>query len=77
MTATPLSQSAKLYQERRIPADRLTRRRPGPRLNMASNLAQQIPLAAPLPLPELLQTLQTGPDSGLTEAWPHNGQERI
>ena len=78
MSTPNLSQSGKLYQERRLPEDRLTRRRPGPRMDVDANLARHIPLTAPLPLPELLQeVVAMPPDSGLTEAWPHGKQERI
>lgn len=77
--ATPrLSQSAKLFQERRIPGDRVTRRLPTPRTNLSQNLVHSIPLAPPYPTPDVLQ--QEGrhpPDAGETQPWPWQGREEI
>lgn len=78
MPETPaLSMSAKLYQERRIPGDRTTRRLPTPRSNLGRNLAHQIPLKPPHPTPEVLQRENDHPpDAHLTQPWPH-GEEEI
>lgn len=67
-----LSQSARLYQERRVPGDRTTDRLPAPRSNLDRNRVHQIPLAAPFPLPEVQQTCSTNtPDSHRTKMWPY------
>ena len=73
-----LSRSAKLFQERRLPDDRLTRRRPGPRMNVDANLVRHLPLSPPLPLVEILRNESDGsPDQGLTVPWPRGLSERI
>jgi len=78
MPDTPaLSKSAKLFQERRIPGDRTTRRLPSPRSNLGRNLVHQLPLQPPNPTTCVLQ--QEGdhpPDAHLTKPWPH-GEEEI
>lgn len=73
-----LSKSPKLYQERRLPDDRLTQRAPGPRSDFDNNLTRQLPLVPPLPSPEVLQ-LEAGhpPDAGLTSPWPHGSLEIV
>ncbi len=76
MPTPPLSQSAKLYQERRIPQDRTTRRLPAPRSNLGMNLVHQIPLRPPFPTPAVLQLEgDHPPDAGLTKPWPHGDEE--
>lgn len=71
-----ISQSAKLYQERRLPADRTTLRGPGPRSDFDNNLTRALPLLPPLPTPEVLQWEgNQPPDAGLTAAWPHGSLE--
>lgn len=74
-----LSKSPKLYQERRLPADRQTLRGPGPRSDFDNNLARAIPLLPPLPLPELLHAAGGGPptDGGETTPWPHGSEEIV
>ena len=68
----PLSQSAKLFQERRIPEDRVTRRLPSPRSNLCRNRVHQIPLHPPHPWPDVLHSQGTHTtDGGMTKAWPH------
>lgn len=77
MAITPqLSRSAKLFQERRIPKDRTTRRLPSPRSNLSRNLIHQIPLTPPLPTTAVLQK-EGGhpPDAGLTLPWPFGSEE--
>lgn len=79
MAVTPhLSRSAKLYQERRIPAAQATRRMPSPRFDAEHNQVHFIPLTTPLPTAEILQD-QGGhpPDAGATQPWPHGGDERV
>jgi hypothetical protein len=73
-----LSMSPKLYQERRLPADRETLRGPGPRSNFEQNKTRMVPLAPPLPTPDVLQ-LEGGhpPDAGLTAPWPHGSLEIV
>lgn len=75
--AVTISRSAKLFQERRIPQDRTTRRLPAPRSNLDNNKVHQIPLLPPFPTPEVLRA-QGGqpPDGGLTKVWPY-GEEEI
>lgn len=71
-----LSRSAKLYQERRIPQDRRTMRRPGPRISLEQHPTQHIPLAPPFPSPEVKRAEQpSDPDSPLTLPWPHGADE--
>lgn len=75
-TTPPLSKSAKLFQERRIPKDRTTRRLPAPRANLGKNLVHRIPLKPPYPTTAVLQR-EGGqpPDAGLTQPWPFGEQE--
>ena len=76
--AVQISMSAKLYQERRLPDDRNTRRRPGPRTDLARNLVHRIPLSPPLPTAGVLQDEDNHPpDSALTQPWPHGGEEQF
>ena len=71
-----IGQSARLYQERK--GRRVTRRGPGSHLGTNDNLAHKVPLAIPLPLPELQAHLNGSPppDAGRIPTWPH-GEERI
>jgi len=71
-----ISQSARLYQERK--GLRVTRRGPGPRLGLADNLVHQVPTEPPLPSPGLvpLQNGHPAPDAGRIQSWPH-GSETI
>lgn len=75
--AVTISHSAQLFQERRIPTDRTTRRLPSPRSDMDANPVHQIPFKPPYPTPGVLQA-QGGhpPDAGLTQPWPY-GEEEI
>lgn len=78
MTTPRLSMSAKLYQERRIPAGRLTRRLPSPRADLDRNLAHRIPLEPPYPTVDALHGQGTNPpDAGETAPWPWQGKEEI
>ena len=71
-----LTRSAKLYQERRVPQDRNTERRPGPRSDMCRNLVNTLPMHPPLPLVVVIREEgNQSPDQGLTEAWPHGSEE--
>ena len=78
MTTTPaLSRSAKLFQERRTPDGRVTRRTPTPRSNLGSNLVHQLPLKPPNPITDTLQLEgDHPPDAGPTKPWPY-GEEEI
>lgn len=68
----PLSKSAKLYQERRIPGDRETRRKIGPRSNFDRALWHRLPLQPPFPLvPILRKTVSDTAIGGHTQPWPH------
>ena len=71
-----LSFSAKLYQERRIPASQPTLRRPGPNLALGQSITHTLPLAPPLPLPEIVyeETRNVTP-AGRTEPWVHGAEE--
>lgn len=72
----PLSRSAKLYQERRIPKDRTTRRLPASRSNLGRNPVHIIPLKPPYPTTAVLQREgDHPPDAGLTEPWPYGSEE--
>jgi len=64
-----ISKSAKLYQERRQPDIRKTWRGPGPYLNLKDNLALNLKLQPPLPIPET-QINPAAPDNTKTEVWP-------
>jgi hypothetical protein len=75
MSTPQLSRSAKLYQERRLPNDRLTRRLPTARSDFDRCLAHSLPLTPPLPIPDLLRgDAAQPPDAGLTTPWP-TGEE--
>jgi hypothetical protein len=79
MAGTPqLSFSAKLYQERRIPEDRPTRRRPGPKIEPRMNVVHDLPLNPPLPNPEAVyqETLGITP-AGLTVPWVYGDKEQV
>lgn len=67
-----IGKSARRYQERRQPDIRKTLRSPGPELNLGANEVHNMPLAAPLPLPDLIQNENGNPppDIGRTQAWP-------
>ena len=73
-----ISQSAKLFMERRAPHAQETLRSPGPRSNLDRNLVHVIPLTAPLPTTDVLQE-QGGmpPDAGKTPRWPHGREEQV
>lgn len=76
--ATPtLSQSAKLYQERKLPADRNTRRGPGPRHSFDLNAVHTLPLHPPLPWPDacLMAGQQPPLAAGLSQPWPYGTEE--
>ena len=77
MPTTPaLCRSAKLYQERRIPGDRTTRRLPSPRSDLGQNAVHNIPFAPPYPTPDVLQAEgDHPPDAHLTKPWPHGERE--
>lgn len=76
--AVNISRSAKLFQERRLPEDRNTRRIPGARTSMSENLVHIMPLLPPLPLPAVLQDEDNHPpDAGRTKPWPHGSHERF
>lgn len=78
MAVPLLSQSAKLYQERRDPAGRLTQRLPSPRSDFDRNLVHRIPLGPPYPTVDVLLSHDTQPpDAGLTNPWPWQGKEEI
>ena len=65
-----ISRSARLFQERRIPEDKTTRRLPSPRSVLGRNLAHQLPLQPPYPTPEALR--EEGrhiPVGGMTTPW--------
>ena len=67
-----ITQSAKLFQERRIPQDRTTRRTPGMRSRLASSKVHRLPLDPPFPWPDIERTNQsTKNDSGQTTVWPY------
>lgn len=66
-----ISRSAKLFQERRIPADQLTLRLPGPRSNFDANRVHFLPLSPPYPIPDVLHAEQrNAPDNAHTSVWP-------
>jgi|JI9StandDraft_1071089.scaffolds.fasta_scaffold73760_3 hypothetical protein len=75
--AVSISRSAKLFQERRIPGDRVTRRLPAPRSSLSDSKIHQIPLQPPYPSPDVIRS-EGGlpPDGGLTQTWPY-GEEVI
>lgn len=70
-----ISNSAKLYQERR--GERATVRGPGPMLCPDDNLIHSLPLDPPFP-PAGLVAESNGtppPDQALTKPWPHGAKE--
>ena len=76
MPTPPLSMSARLYQERRLPLDQETLRGPGPRLDMSRAIIHTLQMAPPLPAPEALQAEDDHPpDAGKTRPWPHGTEE--
>lgn len=77
MDDTPtLSRSAKLYQERRLPGDRTTRRLPSPRFDPSRSPVHRLPLSPPFPTPAVLQKQdRQPPDAGLTRPWPYGEEE--
>lgn len=71
-----LSRSPKLYFERRLPQDRNTRRRPGPRSDYSRTLVHSLSMAPPLPTPAVLHAENDKPpDAGATQPWPHGMAE--
>jgi len=70
--ATPqLTKSAKLYQERRQPQHRNTRRHPGMHHDFDMNAANHLELRAPFPTIETLHIENDKPpDAGRTDIWP-------
>lgn len=72
-----IGRSACYYLERRDPSAHPTRRSPVPRLVPEDELVHSLPLTAPLPLPELLDSENFSPPvvSGSTIPWPHGEVE--
>jgi len=64
-----IGRTAKLYQERRMPAYMPTLRGPTPQLNLSDNPVNALPLEAPLPLTEF-QYNRKYVDGGKTLPWP-------
>ena len=78
MSTPELSQSPKLYQERKEPDQRNTRRTPGPRIDLDANEVHNLAMEPPLPLVETLHLEDhKPPDAGLTQPWPWGGREEI
>ena len=74
--STPLSMSARLYQERRLPDDQETLRGPGPRADLGRLMTHSLPMSPPLPLPEaVLAEDDQPPDAGHTRPFPHGDEE--
>lgn len=73
MPTTPeLSRSAKLYQERREPEHRTTRRRPNAHLDLGENAAHTVEMQPPYPTIDVLHAEDDQPpDAAATEVWPH------
>lgn len=71
-----ISRSARLYQERRLPDDRTTRRLPSMRTNLSVHPLHRFPLKDPYPNPEQMTTQQP-PDASHTFVWPHHNVEEI
>lgn len=71
-----ISRSARLYQERRLPGDRTTRRLPSMRTNLSIHPLHRSTLKEPHPNPEQM-TIQQPPDAGHTFVWPHHNVEEI
>ncbi len=71
-----VGRSAKLYQERREPEHRNTRRGPGPRVELDQQEARHLKLEPPLPLPALLHDNNgtPPPDTTRTTVWPHGDE---
>jgi len=72
----PLSKSARLYQERRLPDDRTTRRLPSLRTNMSVHPLHRYPVTNLYPSPEQSTTAQP-PDAGHSNVWPNTRVEEI
>jgi len=71
MPTPKLTRSAKLYQERRQPEHRNTRRHPGMHHDMGMNAAHTLTLRPPYPTIKVLLTEDDiPPDAGRTEPWP-------
>lgn len=71
-----IGRNGKLYQERKQPENRNTRRGPGPQWDPAQNTTHVIPLESPLPLPAFLDDTNPPEAFKATEPWP-NGEESI
>lgn len=71
MPTPKLTKSAKLYQERRQPEHRNTRRHPGPHHDMLMNAAHSLEMRAPYPTVQTLHDEDDKPpDAGATDVWP-------
>jgi hypothetical protein len=71
MPTPNLTRSAKLYQERRQPEHRNTRRHPGPHHDFGMNAAHRVPQRPPYPTISILQSQNDNePDAGRTTPWP-------
>lgn len=71
-----LSRSARLYQERRLPGDRTTRRLPALRTNLGLHPVHRATQSPPYPSPESISTPQP-PDATATHVWPYQTIEEI
>ena len=65
------SQSAKLYQERRLPCDQNTRRLPGMRISPDTLPVHSILVSRPYPSTEMILQAVQPPDAGHTGLWPY------
>ena len=71
-----VSSSPRLYFERRLPADKTTRRSPGARLDPDRAMIHTLDMQPPYPTPAVLQAEgHPPPDGGRTEPWPHGEWE--
>jgi len=77
--ATPvISMSAKLYQERKQPEHRTTRRRPALWHDIGLNAAHGVELEPPYPPPWVLHREDDKPpDAADTEPWPWGEKEIV
>ena len=75
-----ISQSAKLYQERRQPQFQPTLRGPGPQVYLPSNPVHRLTLEPPLPAPPgcVIEDLDAPAiDTTRTQVWPYGDRHAV
>lgn len=69
--------SAKIYMERRTPANQETRRLPSPRVCFSRHPVHALTVQVPYPLVDIQRDAVTQPpEGGATSIWPYGHEER-